>query len=1635
MNFDNRQFEAGAKTTMSTLDRLKQALSFSGSKKGLTDLQSSVGRFNLGGMGTAVDGVSKKFLALSTVAITALANITNRAVDSGLRLAKSFTIEPVMQGFQEYELNMKSIQTILANTARHGSDLDDVTAALDNLNEYADKTIYNFADMTKNISLFTNAGIKLEDATAMIKGFSNEAAASGTSAEGAASAAYQLSQALSSGIIRLMDWKSLTNVGMGNKNMQDGLIQMASAMGTFNKDTTDAKTTAENFNASLEKGWLTTDVMQNYLKVQAGELSDAQMKSLGLTDKQIASFKKQANTALDAATKVRTGTAFFGTLKEQIGSSFSETFKILIGDFNEGTTLWTSASEGLGKLIGKTNDARNELLQGWKDQGGRDILIEGLSNAFEALLSVLRPVKKAWNDIFPAMTVERLVQLTERFRDFTERLKMGAEGSENLRRTMAGVFAVFDIARKVVSGVIGVIGRLFGAVGIGNGSFLELTGSIGDFLVGVNNAMETGDGFANVLQKIGDFLLIPIRLLQDMNLGLDDLARLAGPTMEKVAGGITEAFSNLEFSAVLEAFQTGLFAGLLLMLRNFLKTFSFDLGAGGLVESISGTFDQLTTSLSAMQTQLKSKTLMSIAAAIALIVASVYLLSSIEPKKLETALKGLGVAMGELLAAFAIIALLGGHVGFIRLPLIGAGLILFAGAILVLSAAVKNLSSLSWDEMLRGLAGVAGLLAAISIAVIPLSANAGGMLRASTSILILSAALTVLVGVVERFADMSWSEMGKGMAGLAGGLTILAVAMWAFPPHMLLQAAALLMVGNAISKLADSIAVIGGLSWKAIGKGMAGIAGGLTLIGIAMYAFPPHMLAQAAALLIVSSALSSLSKTLESMGGMSWEEIAKSLILLGGSLVILAGGLTLMAGSLAGSAALALAAFSLGLLVPILITMGSLSWETIIKGLVGLAASMLVVGGGSALLGMAAPLIAAFGAALLVVGVGMLAFGAGAFLAASALGILAGATIASVQLVKGLIGLIPEFLTAFAKGIAAFATTLAESSGPFLSAMGKLLLQLIDMIIKYTPKVAEMFGTMLEAALRMVVKYAPKITDAGIKLMLALLVGLAKNQDKIVDKATDVVAAFLRAIGKNSNKVQDAAAKMIIDFVNGTAKAIRDNSEAMGEAGANLGKAVASGMLRGIVAGQSSVVSGALDMAANVVNGVRNFLGIHSPSKVFTKIGQYVTQGFSNGLRSTKGVNDGLANLRKLLVDAQKKTNSDVAKAQAKLDKLKARNADPKLIREATKNLKEAEKAQRQASNAIAAYNRSAKGEQKTLFALAKQYDDISAKLKTAQQALVDIQKERDNAIKSYTDQFSTLPDITAGTGVEQYQNDLRKKIAATERFHQTLNQLRAMGLNDTAYEQLLSEGIEIQPYLDRLKAGGKAEINETNALVNQLGTVAGNLGKTAGTELYKAGIQAAQGLVKGLQQEQAAISKAMDNIANSLVKSIKKKLKIKSPSRVLMEVGKFVTQGLANGLKDNTGIVDSASAGLGDTAVAALKDRLGDISALVDGNMDLQPTVRPVIDLTELKKQANGIGGLFDGQTLQAQGSYTAAADISSMAAAIREAWAASETERRESKVEFTQINQSPKALSTSEIYRKTKNQLSLAKEALDIP
>lgn len=436
MQFDNKNFERNVQTSLSTLDKLKSSLNMNGATKGFEQIDNAAKKVNMTGLGNAVESVRLKFSALEVMAVTALSNITTHALNMGMNIAKEFTLDPVMQGFSEYETQIGAVQTILANTSHQGTNLQQVNRALDELNTYADKTIYNFTEMTRNIGTFTAAGVDLQTSVDSIKGIANLAAVSGSTSQQASTAMYQLSQALAAGKVSLMDWNSVVNAGMGGKVFQDALIRTSELLGTGAKQAID---TYGSFRESLTKGeWLTTQVLTETLKQFAGAYTEADLIQQGFTEEQAKSIMDMAKTAEDAATKVKTFTQLFDTLKEGVQSGWTQTWEILIGDFEEAKEVLTEVSNVVGDVLTKSAEARNEVLSGGLSSGWKQLLGAGIADE-AGYIDSIQEVARAHGDAFDQMVADS--------DSFSDALKKGLQEGVISSETLSD--AVFNLQEKM----------------------------------------------------------------------------------------------------------------------------------------------------------------------------------------------------------------------------------------------------------------------------------------------------------------------------------------------------------------------------------------------------------------------------------------------------------------------------------------------------------------------------------------------------------------------------------------------------------------------------------------------------------------------------------------------------------------------------------------------------------------------------------------------------------------------------------------------------------------------------------------------------------------------------------------------------------------------------------------------------------------------------------------------------------------------------------------------------------------------------------------------------------------------------------------------------------------------------------
>lgn len=1202
MRFDNRQFEAGVKTSLSTLDKLKEGLDLDGAAKGLKGLGDAAKKCDLSTLSNSVETVRMKFSALEVMAVTALSNITNSVINTGKRMIESFTLEPPKQGFDEYELKMGSIQTIMMST---GASLEEVNKYLQELNTYSDKTIYSFQDMTSNIGKFTNAGVGLEDAVMAIQGVSNVAAVSGANANEASRAMYNFAQALSAGYVKLIDWKSIENANMATVEFKTQLLESAVACGTLTKTADGMYKTVKgnvidathNFNDSLQDQWMTTEALVGTLRNYADETTDIGKK------------------AFAAAQDVKTFSQLMDTLKEAAGSGWANTWEILFGDFDEAKELWTGLSQAIGGFIDTQSDARNSVLQGWKDLGGRTELIESLKNTLKGIGTVIKPITEAFRDIFPPTTAEQLHNLTEGLLKFTEKLTLSDTASENLKNTFKGLFAILDICKRAIGAILGPVGSLLGKVtGLGGG-VLGVTGSIGEWLVKLDEAIKKNDAFGKGIEEISDFvsgavtaiknfaesvreylglptldeakesmkelfgtaeekIQVPgLELLhtileklkeragqvKDAIVGLKDgisdaFSKIGGNTdvskfaaliqalsiaAKKIGGGIFDvlgnginkiitAVSNADFSGIIDLLNGISIGGIAIAITKFTNSLTkpFD-EVGSLLDNVKGILDGVRGCFEAYQTQLKAGTLLKIASAIAILAASIVAISLIDSEKLSASLGAITVLFAELMASMSVFTKISGDVkGAVKSSTV---MLAMSTSILILASALKKISDLDGGQLAKGVAGVTALMAAMVGAVKLLNMSGGSSMKGATQMVLFAASIKILASVCTDLATLEWDGLAKGLTGV--GVLLAEVSLFMntakFSGKSLTTAAGIVILASAIKILASACKDLGSLDFGQLVKGLVAMGGALAEVAIAMKVMPKNTISVGIGLIAVGAALEIVANALGKMGGMTWEEIAKGLVTMGGALAELAIGLNVMNGTLPGSAAMLVAAGALAILTPVLLALGSMSWESIAKGLVTIAGAFTVIGVAGLVLTPLVPTILALSGAFALIGVGTAAIGAGllaagAGLSAIAVGITALATslgagvtviVAGLStIITGIAALIPAVAEKLGEAIIAFCGVIAQGAPAIGEAVKAVVLTLVDVLVECVPAIADGALALLSGVLASLANYTPEIVDSIMLFLINLLNGIADRLPELIQAAVNVIAAFFSGI-------------------------------------------------------------------------------------------------------------------------------------------------------------------------------------------------------------------------------------------------------------------------------------------------------------------------------------------------------------------------------------------------------------------------------------------------------------------------------------------------------------------------------------------
>ena len=1721
MRLDNSQFEQGINKTSGLLGKLKQALNLDKSVESINNVDKAVSGVSFSPLTSGLQGVQSGFNAMGAVAFSVLNRMTNAAIDAGKSITNALTAS-VRDGFAEYETQMNAVQTILANTQSKGSTIDDVNSALDTLNTYADKTIYNFTEMTRNIGTFTAAGVDLQTSVDSIKGIANLAAVSGSSSAQASQAMYQLSQAIAAGKVQLMDWNSVVNAGMGGEVFQEALKRTARNFGT---DVDGMIEKYGSFRESLTKGeWLTTDVLTETLKQLSGAYTEADLVSQGYTEEQAKQIIQLANTAEGAATDVKTFSQLIDTTKEALASGWTNTFEIIFGDFEEAKELWSGVADVISDVVNRSSESRNNLLKGWKDLGGRTELIKGLSNVFESLGKVVSTVGNAFRKVFPPTTSRKLMDITEAFTSFTERLIPSESTLNKIGRVAEGVFSVFDIGVQAVKAVGEAIATAFGSDSMGGllDNLLDIAAGFGDWLVGLDKSIKQFGIFEGAAKGVGTAISGVLGLFSSFTGGISSMGSAIGSIASRIGdvlGGAFERVKNV-ISDVLTWITDNIsggdiFAGLAgggIFLATKKLGGAFDkikeavegiFGNGGEnLKKGAGVFNDvlsgLQESLNAFTGSVKAVTLVEIAGSIALLVNSMEKIAALSGGEVVGGISAIGGLMTELNVSLKAITKTMKGVKTTDLIKTGVALMEFAKAVDMLANAMSTIGNLDWDEIGKGLTGMGGAMAELVAAAKGLS-YAKVDIKTAGSLIAMAQAVKMVADPLKKLGGMSWEEIGKGLSAMGGALTEMGTVtglLGRFGKNNLSASISMVLTAKSLGDIAEAFGDFSKYNWGEIGRGLVAMGSALAEVGLVTGALGKLAgfsgILGGGSILITAKSLGDIAEAFGEFTQYNWDEIGRGLVAMGGALTevgVVSGALGKLAGlsGIIGSGSIVLAAQGLGDIAKAFGSFTQYNWGEIDRGLVAMGGALgevsLITGALGKLAGLSG-LIGAGTITLAVQGLDEIArafnsfaqyswdeIGRGLVAMGGALGevaVISGAT-GALTGIAGLMGAgtitlasqgLIDIATAFGKftefnwdeigrGLAAMAgalgvtalgsllNTLSGIGAGVISTVAVPLGQLADSVKKWSGvTVPEDLATNLGTLASGVMKFT--LGGLGAGALSTAAQGMVQMANAVAKWST---IEFPAGIEGNLTALANGVKSFALAFAGGwslnavvgpfgqLASAVNKWKDVTIPSGiqGNL-----TGLANGVKAFSTAFVGGwslgaVTEPLGNLAGSVKKWNGVAIPGgiqgnltalansvKAFADVGASATTGMTSSATAltslstsvTSLANSGIATIGTSLSNFITSLNNTSAVTSTLPDQLKsfATNLSTSMQNIATA-------ISTNGSNISTGFTQFKTSVTNGLSGVGS---IVSQNMSSMSAAIIDAI----SAINGGLDSIISVVLAFAGS----MRNALNESTTSTAAgLRATVNRIDSFQSQFRTAGQHLADGL-----LNGMQSNSSQFIGVFSSSVNQ----AVNGVRAYYNGFYDAGRYLVEGFANGIRNYASSAATAAANMASSAKTAADRALDIGSPSKIMMQVGRFFTEGFSIGITDREDMVSDSSEKVARKAISTLNDMLATSS--IDDMFDASPTITPVLDLSAISKQAGSIDSMLSRSIAPSE------AELREIDRRFRQNESGSRTAEKDTSgpksvnIEYNQTLNSPTSLSRYDIYRQTSNQLKLLRQEL---
>ena len=1107
MQFDNGQFERNVKTSMNTLDRLKQSLNMNGATKGLENVQQASNNIDFSRMAAGVESLQNRFSTLGIVGMRVIENLT----DSAMRFANktlSFITNGIVQGGIRRAMNLENAHFQLQGLLK---DEAQVSAIMKNVNDSVDGTAYSLDAAAKVASQLAASGMRAGDEM-----FTSLRAVAGVAA------------------MTNSDYESIgeifTTVAGNGRLMGEQLLQLSS----------------RGMNAAATLG--------KYLGKSEAEVRDMVSKGkidfktfAAAMDDAFGEHAKKANETFTGslsnikAALARIGALFVSPLIVQNGPivKLFNTLRERINDIK--STIGPLADQFTGS-VNKMAESATAFLSRMNSEDRIQILsniVSTLTNVFSGLWSILKPVGQAFKDIFPEATANSLINFTNKLKELTAKIKLGDTESKSLRDTFKGIFSVLKLVVNAVVTVAKGAGNLISKLTGIRGGLLGITGAIGNWLTKVTGAVEKTGAFKAVIGGLSDYLgrclesvkkfigALNEKLIAPGFHGLVDLLKKLWELVRKIGSKISEFFKGIG-----ESFNgnslNGAFTmmGMLILLKvayrkffddwipvikrwknliqdGFLNTLASVVKAP---EGIISAFNAVKRSLWTFNKSMKYDNIMKLAKALLVLAAAMLIISLIDSDKMAASFTILTALVGELMGVLRLYDKFGNKKISDSAGLISASISMIgmAIAVTILASAMKKLSGLDTGDMIQSLFGIAALIGILVSAAKIMNKEEKEMLKFGKQMLIMSAAVLILASACKKLGELSFGDLIKGVGGvLALTMTFVAAAKILSKDEKAINkfAGQMLLMSFGIAIMAKVCQSLSGLSWGELAKGGVGLLAATAMLVAAakiMSKDSEHVLKGAFQMVLLAAAISIMGRTLSNLSGLSWEGIAKGLVAMGGAVAILAIGLKAMDGTFKGSAALLVAATSLAIIAPVLTTLGGMSWTSIAKGLITIAGAFTIIGLAGLILEPVIGAIIKVAAAIALMGIGCMAAGVGLQFFASGLAMLATVTVTAAMsivaalkvILLGILGMIPELasslVTAFKSLIGVFVECIPALSAGIL----KLIIGVFESLVQYTPQIVELV----------------------FNFLIGVFDGIAKNMPRLVKSIVDMFASIFSSV-------------------------------------------------------------------------------------------------------------------------------------------------------------------------------------------------------------------------------------------------------------------------------------------------------------------------------------------------------------------------------------------------------------------------------------------------------------------------------------------------------------------------------------------